>query len=69
MLGIRNGLEIGDAERAKDYIAYALDACSSIEEVQRAGDDIARTALTGKLRELDGYLIELEGGLKDRFGG
>jgi hypothetical protein len=69
MLSVRNGLEIGDAERAKDYIAYALGACSSIEDVERAGGDIARTALTGKLRELDGYLIELEGDLKDRFSG
>lgn len=69
MLGVRNGLEIRDAERAKDYIAYALGACSSIEHVERAGGDISRTALTGKLRELDGYLIELEGTLKDRFSG
>lgn len=70
VVAVRGVLSEQNLERARDYISEALATCSSIERMQRDSSDfVSIDIINDKLRELDGFLIELEYSMKDAIRG
>lgn len=67
-LAVDGALNAVDSETAKDFIAHALGACSELE--MAADNPIGDVSnMSGKLRELEGFLVTSEYRTKDSFGG
>jgi hypothetical protein len=64
-----HGLGANDTARLEDYISQSLDACVAIERATREVADLGAGALTGRLREINSYMVDLEYRLKDRASG
>jgi hypothetical protein len=70
MLAVRNGLTPENHERAQDFLADAMTASQTLEGcVGVDAPAIDKGLLTGRLRELETFLIDVEFGTKDAFGG
>jgi len=70
MVSVSDALSSEQYEIARDYIATFLDACQSIENLKDVDPDkLSAELLNYKLRELDGFLINVEYSLKDAIRG
>lgn len=66
MVAARDGLDERQLELAQDYLASALDACTSIERLHGSNPaELSKDVMNGKLRDFDTFLISLEVNLKE----
>lgn len=68
VISVPDQLTGGEIETAKDYVAHILGVSSETEALS-PGDAFESTRLTGRLKELENFALQLEYRIRNQFSG